>query len=134
MTDQTSAQVFPHLVLATPCSQALQLVIQIVKSVDAVQYDQKSVLTQYIHQEIHNGQQGQVLQCLDAESTTKSHSKQWTRQHLKKKKKKFKKQTSQIEAVILEIASHLPNNNIMVWTRNSNAMEVLYFSSLNQWY
>lgn len=76
MMDQTSARVFPHLVLATPCSQPLQLVIRIVKSVDAVQYDRKSVLTQYIHQKIHNGQQGQVLQCLDAECTTKSQSKQ----------------------------------------------------------
>jgi hypothetical protein len=29
MTDQTAARVFPHPVLATPCSQALQLVIPI---------------------------------------------------------------------------------------------------------
>lgn len=114
--DQTSARAFPHLVLATPCSQAAQLIIQsslpftksscyhpaikwcrskrkekladtliicpqeeqinrrpiyIKESIPewafTPKYDWTKVLTQYIHQEIHNHQEDQVLQCLDAE-------------------------------------------------------------------
>lgn len=132
--DQTSARVFPHLVLATPCSQALQLVIRIVKA-----FTQCNTTGQVYLLNISIRKFTMANKARSSNAWMLKLPQNYTQNNEQLENNISKEQFQETNITHRSCNSrkchcHLPHNNIMVWTRDANAMGLIYFSSLNQWY